>query len=69
MTDEQVGQLDVLPEVLPYSLLRGTFLLNEITADLDVRAVDNGQLGSDFLDKGDETGHLRVIYSCCEAHN
>ena len=66
MTDEQVGELDVLPQVLPDSLLRGTFLLNKIAADLDVRAVDDGKLGSDFLDKWNETGHLRVVCSCCQ---
>ena len=66
MTDEQIGELDVLPQVLPYAFLWGTLLLNEIAADLDVRTVDNGQLRSDFLDEGNETGHLRVICSCCE---
>ena len=66
MTDEQVGELNVLPQVLPDFLLRGTFLLDKIAADLDVRAVDNGKLGSNFLDEGNKTGHLRVIYSCCQ---
>ena len=61
MTDEQVGELNVLPQVLPDSFLRGTLLLNKITTDLDVRAVDDRKLGSNFLDERNETGHLRVI--------
>lgn len=66
VTDEQVGELNILPQVLPNTFLRGTFLLNEIAADLDVRAVDNGKLGSNFLDEGNETGHLWVIWSRCQ---
>lgn len=61
MTYEQVGQLDVLPQVLPDFLLRGSFLVDEITADLDVRAIDDGELGANFLNEGDQTRHLRVV--------
>ena len=69
MTDKQVGELDILPQVLPYAFLWGTFLLYEITSDLNVRAVDDGKLGPDFLDQGNKTGHLRVIYSCCKSRH
>ena len=36
--------------------------MDEVAADLNMRAVDDGQVRADFLDQGDETRHLRVIW-------
>ena len=61
LTDKQIRQLDVVPQVLPDLLLRGTRDVHEITPDLNVRAVDDGELRPDFLDERDEARHLRVV--------
>ena len=61
LTDEQIRELDVVPQVLPDLLLRGTRDVHKITPDLNVRAVDDGELRPDFLDERDEARHLRVV--------
>jgi hypothetical protein len=53
--------LDVVPEVLPHFLLRRARLVDEIATDLDVRSVDDGDVGANFLDEGNETRHLRIV--------
>lgn len=53
--------LDVVPEVLPNLLLRRTRYVNKIATDLNMRAVDDGDIGSDFSDERNETWHLRII--------
>ena len=60
-TDEQICVLDVIPEILPHFLLRGAFLVHEIAANLDVRAVNDGHLRPDFAYEWDQTRHLRII--------
>jgi hypothetical protein len=55
--------LNVVPKVLPHFLLRRTFLVNEIAAYLDVRAVNDGHLWADLADKWDQTRHLWVIWA------
>lgn len=62
MADKEICVLDVVPKVLPDLFLRGTFDVDQITADLNVRAVDDREIRSDLLDQRDEAGHLRVIY-------
>lgn len=61
MTDEQVGKLDVVPEVFPDSLLGSTLLVDQIATEFDVGTVDDGNFGPDFLDERNETRHLGVI--------
>lgn len=61
MRDEEVCVLDVVPEVLPNLLLRRARDVDQVTSDLDVRTVDDRQVGAHALDQGDESRHLRVI--------
>lgn len=63
LTDEQIRELDVVPEVLPHLFLGRSGHVDEVAADLDVRAVDDRQLGADFLDQRDQPGHLGIVYS------
>jgi hypothetical protein len=60
-TDEEIRQLDVIPEIFPDLFLGRPWNVDKITADFYVRAVDNGKFGPDLLDKRNETRHLRVI--------
>ena len=62
VTDEEIRMLDVIPKVFPYSLLRRTLLVDEVTADLDVRAVDDGEVWAGLLDKRDQSWHLGIIW-------
>ena len=62
-TDEEIGKLDVIPQVLPHFLLRRTSNMHEIATNLNVRAVDDRQVGADLLDQRDEAWHLRVIWT------
>jgi hypothetical protein len=61
LTYEKIGQLDVIPEIFPNLLLGRSWDVDKITADFDVRAVDNGKVGPNLLDKRNETGHLGII--------
>jgi hypothetical protein len=62
VTDEQVRMLNVIPEILPDLLLRRSWNVNEVTANLDVRSVDDWQVRAILLDEWDETWHLGVIW-------
>lgn len=53
--------LDVVPEVLPHLLLRRATLTDEVAPDLDVGAVNNGQVRAHAPDERDESRHLGVI--------
>jgi hypothetical protein len=44
-TDEQVCELDILPKIFPDLLLRRSSLVDQIAPDLDMRSVDDRQLG------------------------
>lgn len=61
LTDEQIGVLNVVPEVLPDFLLRGTRIVNKVAADLNVGSVDDGKLRANLLDERDEARHLGII--------
>lgn len=61
MGDEDVGEFDAVPEVLPHLVLRGVFDVHKIRADFDVGSVDDFDIGTGFAEEGDEAGHLRVI--------
>ena len=61
VTDEDVGMLDVVPEVLPDFLLRRPFLVDEITADLDMRTVDDREVWAGLFDQRDQARHLGII--------
>lgn len=61
VADEHVSVLDVIPQVVPNVFLRTARLGNEITADLDVRAIDDRAIRCRFLDERDQARHLRVI--------
>ena len=61
MADKHVTSLDIAPQEVPDLGLRAAGLGNKITADLDVRSVEDGAIGGQFLDQGDEAGHLRVV--------
>jgi hypothetical protein len=62
MANEEIGKLDVVPQVLPDFLLRRALDVYEIATDLNVRTVDDWELRADFLDQGDQTWHLRIVY-------
>lgn len=61
MADEHISILDVAPEKLPDIVLGGPFLRHEVGPDLNVRAIENWAVRSNFLDQGNETRHLRVV--------
>jgi hypothetical protein len=61
MADKHVGLFDVAPEVVPDIILRRTLFSNKITSDLDVGSVENRAVGSEPLDHGNKTRHLRII--------
>lgn len=61
VADEHVRLPDVAPEVVPDVVLGRALNGNEVTSHLDVRSVEDGAVGGDLLDQGDETGHLRII--------
>ena len=53
--------MNVVPQVLPNLLLGRARVVNEVAANFDVGAIDDGEPRADFLDQGNETRHLRVI--------
>ena len=61
VADEDIGVFDVIPEIVPDFLLRGTLLVDEIATDLDVGTIDDGELWTGLLDQGDQTWHLGII--------
>ena len=61
MRDEDVGELDSLPQVLPDFFLRGTGAFDKVAADLNVGAVDDGNTRTILFDQGDESRHLRIV--------
>jgi hypothetical protein len=67
LTDEQIRKLDVVPQILPDFFLGGTFNMNKITSDLDMRAIHNWQIGPELLYEWYEPWHLRII--CHNAGN
>lgn len=42
--------------------------MDKVAADLDVRAVDDGKVGSNFLDEGNQARHLRIIFGRVISH-
>jgi len=63
MTDENVRMFDVIPEVFPDLLLSGTFPVDEVTPDLDVGTVDDGEVWVGLLDQRDQAWHLGIIWN------
>lgn len=63
MTDEEIRVLDVVPEVFPDFLLRRALLVDEVAADLDVGAVDDGEVWAGFLDQRNQAWHLGIIWN------
>lgn len=61
-TNEEISQLNVIPEVFPDFFLRGSCNMDEVTANFYMRAVDDGKVGSNFLNERNETRHLWVIW-------
>ena len=61
VADEHVASLNVVPEEVPDICLGRAGFGNQITADLNVRAVENRAVGCNLLDQGNEARHLRVI--------
>lgn len=61
VADEHVCILDVTPQERPNVVLRGPILGNKVGSNLDVGSIENGAFGSDLLDQGNETRHLRII--------
>ena len=53
VTDEEIRMLDVIPEVVPDFLLRRALLVDEVTADLDVGTIDDGEVWTGLLDQRD----------------
>ena len=49
VTYEQIGVLDVVPEILPDFLLGRTFDVHKVASNFDVRTIDNGNIRPDFL--------------------
>lgn len=50
-TNEQIGKLDSVPKILPDLRLRRPLLVNKIRANLNVRPIDNGQIGPGTFDE------------------
>ena len=63
MTDEDIRMLDVVPKVFPNFLLRRALLVNEVTTDLDVGTVDDGEVWASLLDQRDQAWHLGIIWN------
>jgi hypothetical protein len=61
MRDEHIGMLDPAPKVFPHLALRRASNVNEITADFNVRAIENRDFRTSFADERDEAGHLRIV--------
>lgn len=61
VADEHVGQLDVAPEEVPDVSLGRVRLGHKITADLDMRSVQNRPVRGQLLDQGNQARHLWVI--------
>lgn len=59
--DEEIGLLDTAPQIVPNFRLRRAIDVDEVGADLDVRAIDDRDAWTGFLDQWDKTGHLGVI--------
>jgi len=53
--------LDVIPEVVPDFLLGRTLLVDEVTTNLDVGTVDDGEVWAGLLDQRDQARHLGII--------
>lgn len=62
MTDKHIGLFDVAPDPVPDFRLRGSFLVGEVGADLDVRTEDDGPVGILLFGDSHQTGHLGVVY-------
>jgi hypothetical protein len=60
-TDEQVCKFNILPKIIPHLLLRRPRDVDEVRADLDVRAIDDRHLGADFFNERNETRHLWIV--------
>jgi hypothetical protein len=63
LTDEKFRKLDIIPQIFPDFLLRRSLDVYKVTSDLDMRAIYNRQVGSEFLYKRYEPLHLRIIFS------
>ena len=61
VADEEVGMLNVVPEVLPDFFLRRALLVYEIATDLDVGTVNDGEVWAGLLDQRDQARHLGII--------
>lgn len=61
VADEHVGALDGVPEEVPDVGLGRALCSSKIASDLDVRSVENGSVGGELLDEGNEARHLRII--------
>ncbi len=61
MRDEQIGHLDLTPEIIPHPLLSTTLLTDQITSNLDMAAEDDGDIRSNLFGNLDKTRHLRVV--------
>jgi len=61
MTDEHIRHLDPIPEEFPDLFLGASGDIDQITSDLDVRAVDDLDFGASLADQWNQAGHLRVV--------
>lgn len=61
LTDEEISQLDIVPEIFPNLLLGRSSDVNKITPYFDVGTIDNRELRPHFFDERNQTWHLRII--------
>lgn len=61
MADEQIRQLDLLPEIAPDLILRASLFVNQITAELNVRPENDWNIRTESLDDGNQPRHLMVV--------
>src|SRR5271170_1796769 len=61
MRDKYISELNSFPQVIPDLFLRRSLLFHKVATNLDVRTIDDWDIGPRFFDQGNETRHLRVI--------
>jgi hypothetical protein len=61
VADEDIALFDMRPDPVPHASGRRTLLVREVSAHLDVAAVDNGALRVVLFGNVDELGHLGVV--------